>query len=46
MPDANGNIIDIPDKEDQDRAVYATATNEKWVKLSQKFNYSIVVTTD
>lgn len=26
MPDANGNMVDIPDKEDQDRALYATAT--------------------
>ena len=32
-------------KEDDDRKVYATATIDKWQKLSAKFNYSITVTT-
>lgn len=45
MPDDNGNMIDIPQKEDDDRKVYATATLSKWQKLSAKFNYSILITT-
>ncbi len=45
MPDDNGNMIDIPDKEDDDRKVYATSTANKWQKLSARFNYSILVTT-
>ena len=45
MPDDNGNMIDIPQKEDDDRKVYATATLNKWQKLSAKFNYSILITT-
>lgn len=45
MPDDNGNMIDIPDKEDEDRKVYATSTANKWQKLSARFNYSIVITT-
>ena len=45
MPDENGNMITVPDKEDDDRKVYATSTLPKWQKLAQKFNYSIPVTT-
>jgi len=45
MPNSDGDMIEIPDKEDQDRQVYATATVDKWQKLAQKFNYTITVTT-
>jgi beta-glucosidase len=45
MPDANGNMVEIPQKEDDDRKLYATATSAKWQKLASRFNYSIVVTT-
>lgn len=44
MPDENGNMIVVPDKEDDDRKVYATSTMGKWQKLSQKFNFSISIT--
>jgi len=44
MPDDNGNMVIIPQKEDQDREVYATSTLNKWKKLSSKFNYSISIT--
>jgi beta-glucosidase len=44
MPDENGNMITIPDKEDDDRKVYATSSVNKWQKLSSKFNYSILIT--
>jgi beta-glucosidase len=45
MPDENGNMIVVPDKEDDDRKVYATSTVGKWQKLSQKFNFSISITS-
>jgi beta-glucosidase len=38
-------MVTIPDKEDDDRAVYATATMNKWQKLSEKFSYGLNVTT-
>jgi beta-glucosidase len=45
MPNDNGDLIDIPDKEDQVHEAYAGATLNKWQKLASRFNYSITVTT-
>lgn len=45
MPDDQGNMVIIPEKEDQDRDVYSKSTLNKWQKLSAKFNYSIAITT-
>lgn len=38
-------MITIPDKEDDDRAVYSTATLSKWQKLAEKFSYGLNITT-
>ncbi len=45
MPNDNGDMITVPDKQDDCRKVYATSTMQKWQKLAGKFNYSISVTT-
>lgn len=37
-------MITIPDKEDDDRKVYATSVLSKWQALSKKFNYTISIT--
>jgi beta-glucosidase-like glycosyl hydrolase len=44
LPDDNGNMAVIPQKEDQDREAYSTSTLNKWQKLSSKFDYSINIT--
>lgn len=38
VPDANGNLITIPDKDDQIHTVYVNATNAHWKTLADKFN--------
>lgn len=38
VPDANGDLIPIPDKDDQIHAVYINATNAHWKALGDKFN--------
>lgn len=38
IPDANGNIVVVPDKEDQIIAAYLNSTLPNWKALSAKFN--------
>ena len=38
VPDANGNLVTIPDKDDQIHAVYINATNDHWKALADKFS--------
>ena len=45
MPDDNGNMAQIDNQEYATRAAYATASNDKWLKLAQRFNFTISVTT-
>ena len=47
-PDANGNLINIPDMDEAKTiAIYANATLDKWQKLSEKFNnISLEITTN
>ena len=45
MPGADGNLVDLPGKDDEERKIYTTATVDKWYKLAQKFNYTITITT-
>ena len=47
-PDANGNLITIPDMDETKTiAIYENATMEKWQKLAEKFNnVSLEVTTN
>jgi hypothetical protein len=39
LVDENGNIINLPPKEDDERKAYAKSNMEYWKKLGDRFNY-------
>jgi hypothetical protein len=38
VPDSNGNLVPIPDKDDDIHHLYLNATNSHWKALADKFN--------